>query len=209
MRSEWKANALVLSACLVGHVIVFAWLHRYSPASVPDTRSPRVMQVTLIEPAPEPPPPPMPRRPLAKARARAVSAPILRERPWRAPSGDVATIEPESRVPQLRQRLSDPLQAVDLFPENATRYARPDPMNPLSARLPGSNRVIVEGFHVRRERSVADVVNLVGGMLFGGNYDPCPDIQGKLHDATVLRPEKYRDSERSALVERERRCRYR
>ena len=207
MRRETKTKALVLAACLVGHLAAFVWLHRYAPASAPVVSAPKITQVTWIEATPEPAPPPMPRRSHPSTSTHRISAPTLYEPRLMPPSVETRT---EASAPVLEEnhhRLTDQWETLDLIPEKATRW-RPDPMKPLAPRLPGSGEAIVQGFQLRRERSPADIVRFVGG-LFGGNYDPCPDIQGKLHDATVLRPDKYRDSERSALVERERRCRYR
>lgn len=124
-------------------------------------------------------------------------------------SADIATRAAPTRTAPPK-RLVDQLGEIDLLPPaEQARFDPPDVMRARQARLPGSADRIVGRFEPRREITPEDVVNAVAGMLFGGNYNPCPDLRAKVHHATLLHPEQYAGTERRDLVERERRCRYR
>lgn len=206
-----RTGLLVLIACLGLHLVFFAWLYHATPQlERPPAMAAAPLQVHWIPSSDLPSPPPMPRKrrsappdPARRSPSRATDTPVSAPRSVSAPALAVPAPLPRPR------RLGDQLGELDLLPPGEARYGRHDPMNPMRARLPSSDVRIVGNFTLRREITPADVVNAVGGFLFGGNYDPCPDIRGKLHQATVLAPDRYDDAQRRDLVERERRCRYR
>jgi hypothetical protein len=212
-RSAWfESGLLVLVACLGLHLAFFTWLHRHAPRF---ERQPRVvpapLQVHWIAAADRPSPVPMPRR----SRAPRSIPPVATRPPSLSPpapsvmqSAEVAT--PSTASPATGSaRLTDPLGELELLSPGESGFGPPDPLRPRRVRLPGSADRIVGRFDLRREITPRDVVNAVGGMLFGGNYNPCPDLRAKVHQATLLHPEQYDDAERRDLIERERRCRYR
>lgn len=67
-----------------------------------------------------------------------------------------------------------------LFPKPSDPFAH----GPAANMLPGSDRELAHGFHVRAEKSPQQVVEFVGAMLLGGgHFDPCPDYAQRLFNA--------------------------
>ena len=205
--------SLAWTVCLAVHLAFFAWLSGSGPqvdasrhvATVEPASRPIEVQWIAAPDLPASPPMPRKRRALRSAPPDPdanVQRPSLPQAPLEAPAA-IAT--PRHRSP----RLVDELSELDLLPPGEARFGKHDPMRPMRARLPGSGERIVGNFTVHRETTPADIVNMVGGLLFGGNVDLCPEIVGKLQEATLLHPERYDDAQRRDLVERERRCRYR
>ena len=199
----WPTRVTVLVFCLLLHA-GFWW--RLQQTDVPTRVGPSASahRIELVLIPTQPAPPPAIARETRRGRVAARSLRTLRLDP---PTTVSTMPEPESPEPPVARSLSEQISGLGSTLGEIEGLGMRDPLHPRAARLPGRATPIVGGFHVRRERSIADVVAVVGG-LFGGNYDPCPDLKGKLHDATIAQPERYSDAERDALVKRELRCRY-
>ncbi|MCI1711033.1 MAG: hypothetical protein LKM32_01700 [Chiayiivirga sp.] len=206
------ARVIALAICLALHLGFFAWLAGENSLPVksrPDAAmaGPSIpIQVRWIARPDATEPLPMPRKP-RRRRSAPPDAVVTAARPAPIPA-EIEVALPDA-APRRIPSLSDQVRDLDLLPPGEARFGKHDPMRPMRARLPGSGERIVGNFTVHREITPADVVNGIGALLFGGKVDPCPDIEGKLREATLLHPERYDDAQRRDLVERERRCRYR
>ena len=201
---DWRVKTAVLGLCL-GLQFGF-WLlllRQTEPMPMRAAAPERVLELVLIDTPPRPPevgPPPAARRtrtPLRSLRAVRIDP----------PSAAAVTAVPTTPPAPPGRSLSSQVSGLGASLGEVEEIGVLDPMRPRTARLPGRATAIVGGFHVRRERTPADVVRAIG-VIFGGNYDPCPDLVGKMHDATIANPDRYSDAERRDLVERERGCRY-
>lgn len=202
-----RLKAIVVAICLLLHVGFYALLSR-EPAYAPRRVAERPLEIVFIAPSRpvDDAPPAMPRKskrlPMRSLRAVHIDPPVAP-----APDTDM-TLNP--RLDDVRPDTRDLLQQIPAYAEGLSDDSQlgvRDPMRPFKPRLPGSEVAIVEGLHVHRERTPEDVVKFVGS-LFGARAT-CPDILGKMHDATLANPERYSTAERRDLAESERRCRYR
>lgn len=205
--SERRTKFAILALCLLLHLAFLALLRRQDEA-VGRVESAHPLLIEFIERRAAPSaPPPMPRarrfEPARALRAVRIDPPVpVRSDTEREALIDIVPSSPRGRrlldaLPGFAHSLRD---EVGIAPRNLLQPPRP--------RLPGSDIAIVPGIRLRHRITPEDVVKAVGS-VFGGNYDPCPDLMGKVHDATILQPGRYSDAERRALVERERHCRYR
>jgi hypothetical protein len=189
-------GALALALGLAGHLAFFTWLHQARPSLPPTQSKPEVaLEVQWIPAAASRSALPMPHKPQRSRRA-AVPAP----RPARAADDP----EPTATAATARPRLLDQIIGIGPASGPAQRFAAPDPLRPITPRLPGSEVRIVGDFKLRREFAPKDIVAVVGGLF--GAYDTCRDVPGLVQDATLLNPQRYDDAERRALFDRERRC---
>lgn len=206
-----RTRAAVIGLCLLLH-LGFLMLLRSPGATLPQPQSlpERRLEITFIErvaPVVDAHPS-MPRRP-ARLAARSLRAVRIDPPLPRASTRD-STLD--AIAPEAPPSTSDLLRPIPAFADGLdddSKLGIRDPLRPLKPRLPGSEVAIVNGLRLRREITPEDVVKGVGAFLLGGGYEPCPDLLGTMHDATIVNPSRYSDAERRDLVESERRCRYR
>jgi hypothetical protein len=206
VRGERWAKAAVVALCVLLHAGFLALLCGKDDA-MERSEAARPLVVEFIGRRPPPaPPPPMPRLARAEATRAHSTARIDPPPPARSRAEPVPVTDAAADLPTRRRLSYVPALAGSMRDENV--LAPPDPMQPFGPRLPGSDVAIVEGISLRRQITPEDVVKAIGS-VFGGGYEPCPDLQAKVHDATISQPHRYSDAERRALIERERHCRYR
>lgn len=195
-------RAVVLAACLLLHLGLFALLASQDGPAI-RTNPQRPMEIVFIERSVSAPaPPPMPRAASFRA-SRSLRAVTIEPPAIPLPPADVA---PDLVLLPGRSLMEQIPGVVASDPAGPPIGVR-DPMRPIGPRLPGGGIARVEGIRLRHRITPEDVVRSVGA-LFGGNYDPCPDVMGKMHDATIVNPERYSHAERRDLMQSERRCRY-
>lgn len=209
-RGEVWLRVGVLAACVLLHVAGLVWLLRPDP--VVRVGSER-LEVVFIERAAAPP---FPQAPVRQERTPAASV-VPRSVPSR--SRDVATTPrptpsappdpPADSRPALDSgRLLDLARMAARAEAGVAQGARRDPTRRSPAQLPGrAEPYTPEAIRLHDPVSPQRIVAMVGGMLFGGAYDPCPDTRSKLADL-VARNDRSDDEELQRLIDRERRrCR--
>ena len=210
-RPARRLRAAVLGACVLAHLALGLWLVRPPQPTVPQ----QALQVTFIPADPQrvqrPPPPPFPLAPQRPETRHGARTP---PRPTASAPPDVRT-EPQAPTPAPEATPRAPttgqlLDAIEAAARAATGEAMPAPRDPTrrqAPRVPGrAEPYTPEAIVLRREMSPEDIVRMVG-MLFGGNYHPCPDTQNKIRDL-VARNERVGEDELRVLIDRERRrCR--
>ncbi len=210
---ERHMQAVILAACIVGHIGLGFWLAR---APLDLARDDVALQISFI-PAPSEAvqvlaPPPFPAAPQRASR----NASRPRATPSAPPDRPATQAQsaPESLPADLLQprpstaRLLDAAQTAARAGIDTAMPAARDPTQRRAARVPGRVEAYTpEAYVLRREISPEDVVNAIGGLLFGGNIDPCPDTRSKIHDL-VARNDPRSEDELRVLIDRERRrCR--
>lgn len=204
--SERVTAVGTLLAVLVGHGLVGWWLLQ----TVTGPENPvAALQISFIEAMPVAEPPSVPafpiaplrpttRHPAAPRRATASAAP---DPPRAIRQGLVDSGEPEDparRALRLRQAIDSVIQ------QDAPAMTRRDPMRHRPAAIAGRAESYTPNPIVLREAfKPEDLVKAVG-MLFGGNYDPCPDTISRIHDLST-RNEPGAEAELALLIDRERR----
>ncbi len=208
---ERRRQAAILAACILGHLALGFWLTREWHDSRQDDTA---LEISFIPAASEPaqaiPPPPFPVAPPRPA------PPPATQRPRATPSAppDRPVARPESSPPDLlqpRPSTARLLEAAEAAARANAGAAMPTPRDPTRRRataLPGREEPFTpEAYVLRKEISPEDVVNAIGGLLFGGQIDPCPDTRSKIRDL-VARNDPGSEDELRVLIDRERRrCR--
>lgn len=216
IRDEPKQNrrvqAAILAACTLGHLALGLWLMRDMRGG---SHTEAALQVSFIPATPAldmaTPTPPFPVAP-----QRATTSPVAarpRATPSAPPDRPMAPTTSPPPADLLRQPPSTArlLDAAEAAARAGTGNAMPAPRDPTQRRavaLPGREESFTpEAYVLRKEISPEDVVNAIGGLLFGGQVDPCPDTRSKIRDL-VARSDAGSQEELRILIDRERRrCR--
>ncbi|WP_395787482.1 hypothetical protein [Aquimonas sp.] len=193
-------RGLAIVITFVVHVMILAWLLQ---AGQVRPRTEIEDHTLLVEWLPADPAPPALPPPLAIAPTSTRSSPPQRPPPRpeliepALGNPDAGPdIEPWSATPQWQGRsLSSQIEGWARDGQDA-QLAPSDPLNP-RFRIPGREEAFVEGFHVREELSAADVVNIVGRFLGGGEGLTCEDLRRKMRS-------DISDAERRKLIHDER-----
>lgn len=127
------------------------------------------------------------------------------------PPAPAASTQSPPDVLATRPSTARLLDAADAVARASARNAMPAPRDPTrrrTAALPGREESFTpEAYVLREDVSPEDVVNAIGGMLFGGRIDPCPDTRSKIRDLAA-RNDPRGEEELRVLIDRERRrCR--
>lgn len=208
---EKRRQAAILAACLFGHVLVGIWLVRERPVPGSDdvrleiSFIPRASAPTVVIPPPLfPTVPQRPTRPQPATRPRAMLS-----APPDGPAQRIQSLPAELlHAPPSTARLLDAAEAAARVDVGTAMPAPRDPTRRYAPRLAGREEPYTpEAYVLRKEVTPEDVVNAIGGMLFGGQVDPCPDTRSRINDL-VARNDPRGEDELRVLIDRERRrCR--
>ena len=195
---DGRGLAIVITAGV--HVAILAWLLQAGQVRPRLEVEDHTLLVEWLSAEPAPPalPPPPAIAPVRSNSPPARRQPLQPEliEPALGNPETAPDIEPSSATPQWQGRsLSSQIEGWAREGQDA-QLAPSDPLNP-RFRLPGSEEAFVEGFHVREELSAADVVNMVGRFLGGGEGLTCEDLRRKMRS-------DISDAERRKLIHDER-----
>ena len=213
IKDDPKQQAAVLAACILGHLALGFWLVHERPDAHHDDVA---LEIRFIPRASEPvqmiAPPPFPAAPQRPAPSRVTSQSQPRATLSAPPDRPVQRAEsPPSDWLQPRPSTARLLDAASAAARASVGTAMPTPRDPTqrhAPRLAGREESYTpKAYVLRKEITPEAVVNAIGGMLFGGQIDPCPDTQSKIRDL-VARNDSRSEDELRVLIDRERRrCR--